>query len=182
MGGILFLVLVGLYFAFCVWLSKRLTKKIRSGSVRKASISVLVVVLILLPGIDGILGNLALESLCDAESKTEVFGIVYVPEGLLDKDKRSLRLDNSGNIDWPAMRPYLVVHSKETIEDRRLATIRRVTRSLLRVSDGREVARQTNFYFDGSWYFSVSGQGFGAGSCIAKPSVDSLLSVVLKSS
>jgi hypothetical protein len=179
MGGILFLMLVGPYFAFCVWLSKRLTKKIPNKPTRIIVATSTVVSLSLLPATDGIWGYYSLQSLCAEESRTEVFDKVPVKASLIGKDGKPAQLDKYGNVDWNSIRPYVVVDATENNVDKGWAKIRRATWSLVRVSDGKEIARQTNFYYGGSWFLRTNGHGVGAGSCIAKPAVSSLLPQIL---
>jgi hypothetical protein len=179
MGGILFLILVGLYAALCLWLAKHLTKKIPDKSKRLAVATFAVVALLLLPGFDGILGYYNLQALCAAESKTQIFQKVPVPASILGVDGRPSEVDKYGNVNWDVVRPYLSTKATEAQIDKGVFKIHRITWSIYGVADGVEAARQTDFYYSGSSYLRTSGQGFGAAKCIAQPALDALFSEIV---
>jgi hypothetical protein len=137
----------------------------------------MVIFLGILPGLDGLWGNIALQSMC-ADAKTELRGKVDVPKDILGDAGNPPRIKN-GDVDWPRLRPYARLVGAETDVRSGLAQIRRGTWEIIRVSDGVVLARQTNFYYDGSRILRSNGQGLGAESCIATPPIDSLLSKIL---
>ena len=162
-----------LYVALGVWIAQRVTKPIGSLFTRVTAFIPVMFLLILVPFVDGIWGYQKLQTFCAAESRTEVSGKVQMPLTLLDSKFQPLARDQFGNIDWGAMRPYLEMRSSYSTVHSWPATIERTTRTIVRVSDRAEIARQTNFFYRGGW-IRTNSEGIGASSCVAKPSIDSI--------
>jgi hypothetical protein len=178
MFGLGILVFGGLYLAVCIWLSRKITSKIANRAGRVASLVAVLIALVLLPAADGIWGNISLKQLCAEQSKTEVFQKIVFPASQLDANMKPRQTDEYGAINWKAIRQYVELRSRAEILHRGTAEIERATWSLIRPSDGAEVARATAFYYRGGW-FRTNGNGLGADRCIPQPSLDAVLPTIL---
>jgi hypothetical protein len=164
----------GLYLLFCLWLSNRLAANV-SHNKRTGVKFCLVLGLLLVPVIDGILGNVVTRRMCSAHSATEILGQTTVPTTAL---QASLMSTSGSRVDWKALSPYVLDTSKEQLAGV-WPRVRQVTH-LLRTRDGKELARTTDFHYAGGWLpVGSSGRGVGALSCYSEPSFESLLPKVL---
>ena len=167
MGGLLFLAFGAVYSFICYRISKSLTQKVTNPTVRGAATASLVVILFFLPGVDGIWGYFNLQTICKSESKTQVLGNVEIPRELVPDGQQPIRLS--------AIKNFVGTKAAESWVDVRGTTLHRATWSLIRVSDGKEIVRQTDFYYRGSWYLNTNGDGLGAGKCVAEPNLQTVL-------
>ncbi len=173
MVGVIILVVGGLYLAACIWLARRLTSSISKSSFRSFLFTGIAVILFLLPLSDALWGYMQLKRLCAQESQTLTFAKLPLPSALFDTRGGPAFLEKNGNVNWPLIGRYLDVRFEES-RQAQYPSIRRQTVSYVRRSDGKDIAKQINFHYDGGW-FRVNGGGIGASNCLAPPSPDELV-------
>jgi hypothetical protein len=167
----------GLYLAFCLWLSWQASKR-KSPGARFVYFPAALIILLCLPVADGLWGKANLKRLCATELTSAIYGSVLVPANLLDDNRMPRARNRFGAIDWTSLKPYLELRVEESDKTVWPVTLHHIVWTLVRASDGTEVARNTQFYFRGGW-LKTNGDGIGAGSCTAIPSVESILPKVI---
>ena len=170
---------VGLmYIAFAFWIAVLCTRDIGTKFGRISTFLAVAAALLVLPIADGIWGNYQLKKLCTTESRTEILGRIPVPVNVLGPDGKPRKMEGYDGVDWSRLRPYLYYETREDKAPVNFAEIQRAIWVLIRVADGAEVVRQTDFSYRGGW-LRTNGEGPGAGNCIATPSFDSIVTSIV---
>lgn len=174
MVGLVLLVVAVLYLAACSWVAQRATVRMSPGFPKSLAMVGIIVLLMAAPHIDGIYGYFRLKYLCSKESRSDVYGKLPMPAELFDSKGNPKFVDEYGSINWSLIKPYVVLKYLEETNYVGVTGMKRITDHIIRVSDGVEIATQVNLYYSGGW-FRTNGRGPGAESCIATPSIDTLL-------
>ena len=177
MVGVVILVVGGLYLAACIWVAKRLTTKIHNGPARVSALVGLIAVFLVLPHLDAISGHINLRRLCAEQSKTEILGKLPVASSVFDEITKPQAMGKAGNAFTPELEAYVRIR----LEEAGYVGFPRVRKQLvryIRIEDKTEIARQTNFHFEGGW-FRTSSEGLGASSCIAAPLPSELVKTLM---
>lgn len=178
MGGLIFVGVVIAYIATCIWAIKLAVARISNVMVRSSLAILIGSFLLPLPWLDGIWGAHNLRQTCLEGANTDISGKVFVPRSVLSESAALPALSKQQAVNWKVLEPYVVKQGEDSAIQVRGTELHRVTDRLVRVSDNKEIARQTFFYYKGGW-LKNDALGPGASKCLPSVSLESVLSQVI---
>ena len=151
MVGLVIVVALCLYTVLAVFVARRAGRLAKSRTGRNVVVAALLVLFYVAPVSDGIYGYFVLQRLCATEAKTEVLKPIKIPPEYFNPDgsPRFLAKRFEG-VDWDVVSKFLDIRVQRT-KDYHIAGIDREISTLSNHQDGELLARQTGFFFRGSW-------------------------------